>query len=65
MNAIASFGLCTLTDRELLDKINEQIDELYITQKVPARHIPARPNQDFDLLVGELLVRYNKLIEKQ
>lgn len=25
---------------------------------VPTRNIPARPNEDFDLLIGEVLVRF-------
>lgn len=25
---------------------------------IPPRHIPARPDEDFDLLVGELVVRF-------
>ena len=58
MNAIASFRLCTLNDEELLGKIDKACDEIFIKQKVPIRHIPARPDSDFDLLVGELLLRY-------
>lgn len=58
MNAIASFRLCTLSDDELLEKIDEQTDSMFKNQKVPNRHIPAQPNEDYDLLVGELLLRF-------
>ena len=64
MNAIVTFRLCTLTNEELLEKVNEAIDKLYTHGKLPSRNIPARPNADFDLLVGEMLVRFNELIEK-
>lgn len=52
MNAIVQFRKCTLTDKELLDAVNEGIDNMYETGKLPDRHIPARPDEDFDLLVG-------------
>lgn len=58
MNAITSFRLCTLSDQELLQKIDELTDAMFLTQKVPSRHIPARPDQDYDLLIGELLLRF-------
>jgi len=63
MNSIASFRLCTLTDKELLKKVDCLCDEMYTTGKIPSRHIPARPDEDFDLLLGELLVRYNEKIK--
>jgi len=64
MNAIASFRKCTLSDEDLLKKVDNQIDQLYITGQIPSRHIPARPNEDFDLLVGELLLRFNEKIKQ-
>lgn len=69
MNTIAGFGLCTLTDQELLDKVDSMTDEIYKEcarnrdGKMPyilARHIPARPNDDYDLLIGELLLRFKE-----
>jgi hypothetical protein len=57
MNAIASFRQCTLSDEELIQKLDELTDKMFQEQKVPTRHIPARPNSDYDLLVGELLLR--------
>lgn len=60
MNTIVSFRLCTLSDEELVKKIDELTDKMYKTGKIPDRHIPARPNDDYDLLVGELLLRYTK-----
>lgn len=63
MNAIAHFRLCKLTDKELTQLIDKQTDKMFKTNKVPTRHIPARPDEDYDLLVGELLIRYwGKLI---
>ena len=59
MNAITSFRLCTLTDEELVNRIDELTDNMFREQKVPTRHIPARPDSDYDLLLGELLVRFN------
>ena len=64
MNAIVVFRLCTLTDKELLDKVDELTDEMYQTHKVPNRNIPARPNDDYDLLIGELVYRFAKSIKK-
>lgn len=58
MNALSKFRLCTLSDRELLDKVDSMTDEMYKTGKIPNRHIPALPDDDYDLLVGELLQRF-------
>lgn len=60
MNAITSFRLCKLTDEELIQKVDQLTDEMFQNQIVPTRHIPARPNQDYDLLVGELLLRFQE-----
>jgi len=65
MNSIASFRLNTLTDEELLEKIDSLTDEMFQNQKVPLRHIPARPNEDYDLLIGELLIRFKEKIDKK
>ena len=65
MNSIASFRLNTLTDNELLEKIDNLTDDMFKDQKVPLRHIPARPNADYDLLIGELLIRFKELINKK
>ena len=62
MNGIVKFKLCTLTDKELLRKVDTDTDNMYKTGKVPDRHIPARPNEDYDLLVGELISRFSKMI---
>jgi hypothetical protein len=61
MNGIATFRLCTLTDKELVEKVDKMTDEMYAGEmRVPARHIPARPNDDYDLLVGELIYRFDE-----
>lgn len=57
MNAIAGFRLNTLTTIELIAKIDAQTDLMFKEQKAPTRHIPARPNEDYDLLIGELIAR--------
>ena len=58
MNTIATFRLCTLNDKELLEKIDHHVDRMYTTGEIPTRHIPAEPDNDFDLLIGELILRY-------
>lgn len=57
MNSIASFRMCTLPTIDLIAKIDAQTDVMFKTQKVPSKHIPAQPNEDYDLLVGELVLR--------
>jgi hypothetical protein len=64
MNEIVGFGLCTLSNEVLIKEVDRQCDEMFINQKVPIRHIPARPNEDFDLLLGEVLIRLKELVEK-
>lgn len=64
MNAIVNFRKCTLTDAELIAKIDALTDKMYQDGRIPARHVPARPNDDFDLLVGELVYRvHHKLLK--
>ena len=57
MNAVASFRKCTLSTIELIAKIDVQTDVMFKKQEVPTRQIPARPNEDYDLLIGELVLR--------
>jgi hypothetical protein len=67
MNAIASFRKCKLSTPELLEKVDKLTDEMFKKQEVPTRHIPARPDDDYDLLIGELILRVNEqreLIER-
>lgn len=54
---IVNFRKCTLDDRELCRRATDALNQMYNDGKIPARHIPAQPNEDFDLLVGELVVR--------
>lgn len=63
MNKIASFRLCSLTDKELISRIDKLSDEMYKTNNVPVIHIPARPDEDFDLLIGELMLRFSEKIK--
>jgi hypothetical protein len=63
MNTIAMFRKCTLTNEELVQKVDKLTDKMYLDRRIPDRQIPARPNDDYDLLIGELLIRFNSLIE--
>lgn len=66
MNAIVNFRMCTLTDKELVNKVDKLTDKMYSENyEVPMRHIPARPDEDYDLLVGELVFRFHELINKK
>ncbi len=58
MNAIAGFRLCKLSDIQLIERVNDLTDKMFQDQQLPTRHIPARPDADYDLLVGELLLRF-------
>lgn len=62
MNQITSFRLCKLSNIDLIKKVDELTDNLYKEDTgIPVRHIPARPDEDYDLLVGELLLRFKEL----
>lgn len=61
MNGIVSFRLCSLSDEELMDKVDKMTDDMFETQSIPKRNIPARPNSDYDLLIGELIMRFKEL----
>ncbi|MCP5016911.1 MAG: hypothetical protein GY938_16825 [Ketobacter sp.] len=54
-----------MTDRELVEAVDREVDAMYKNRKIPPRHIPARPDEDFDLLVGELVLRFLELIEAE
>lgn len=60
MNSIVNFRLCKLSDAELLNKVDEMTDQMFHNMELPPRNIPARPNEDYDLLVGELVVRFHE-----
>jgi len=61
MNTMVKFSVCTLSDEELVKKVDKLTDEMFQKQEVPTRNIPAEPNNDYDLLVGELLIRFSNL----
>lgn len=66
MNTIATFRKCILSYKELLCKVDLLTDQMYNNGKIPTRSIPAQPNDDYDLLVGELILRLeekNKQLE--
>ena len=60
MNSIVDFRLCKLSDESLIKKIDEQTDKMFNLQEIPVRHIPARPDDDYDLLIGELILRFRE-----
>ena len=62
---LVNFRLCKLSDLELSKAVADGLNEMYSTGKLPERHIPAQPDNDFDLLVGELLVRFRELTNKE
>ncbi len=62
MNKIVKFRKCTLTDEQLIDRIDKMTDDIYLSGNIPYRRIPAEPNSDYDLLVGEMLIRYKEKI---
>lgn len=62
MNAIVSFNLCTLTDEELVLKVDAMTDKMFATRQIPYMHVPARPDEDYDLLIGELIKRFYERI---
>lgn len=63
MNGIVSFRKCKLSDHELIEKVDQLTDEMFQCQIVPDRHVPARPDSDYDLLVGELILRFKEKID--
>jgi len=64
MNGIVSFRLCKLSDEELCRRVDEGTDEMFKSGKIPVRHIPAQVDNDYDLLVGELVQRFMELKNK-
>jgi len=55
---------CTLTDNELSQRVQKDLSKLCKTGgKSFVMHVPARVNEDFDLLVGELIRRFNERIK--
>lgn len=65
MNGIVGFRLCTLSDEALVKKVDQMCDKMYKTGKIPYRHIPAQPDHDFDLLIGELIYRFHEQVIKE
>lgn len=63
MNGIVKFRKCSLKHSELILKVDKATDNIYLSGKIPDRHIPARPDEDFDLITGELIYRFDDAIE--
>lgn len=56
---LIQFRLCKLTDKPLAESVAAGLIKMYQEPvSVPTRNIPARPDEDFDLLVGEMVVRF-------
>jgi hypothetical protein len=60
LNSISGFRKCTLTNKELISKVDIHVDNIYQLGEIPSRCIPARVDEDFDLLAGELLLRFQE-----
>jgi hypothetical protein len=55
---LVQFRLCKLDDKELMEKLAKWLTDIYENKRIPSRQIPARPDDDFDLLLAELIVRF-------
>jgi len=62
MNGLCQFRLCELSNEELINKIDSKVDTMYQTGVVPSMTVPANPDDDLDLLIGELLLRFIDLL---
>lgn len=60
MNGVATFRLCSLNDDELIAAVDSATDDMFASGKIPSRHIPAQPNKDYDLIVGEMIYRFDE-----
>ena len=57
--------MSTLTNIQLADKVDQEISKLIKTGgRSFIMHIPARPNEDLDLIVSELVLRFRNMINK-
>lgn len=65
MNGVATFRLCTLSNEDLIKKADEMTDKMYQNNEIPVQHIPARPDQDYDLIIGELIFRFQENIKNE
>lgn len=54
---IVQFRKCTLNNQALAEKTANILNKMYSDGKIPSRQIPAHPDDDFDLLVGEMAYR--------
>ena len=63
---LIQFRKCTLTDKQLAEAAAAWLERIYTPPiQVPVRNVPARPDEDFDLVIGELIYRFSQLIEQQ
>ena len=55
---LVQFRFCTLDNKALAELVAEKLNQMYENGRVPFRNIPARPDEDFDLVLAELIVRF-------
>lgn len=56
---LIQFRHCKLEDKELAERVAKHLEQMYKPPvSIPPRNIPARPDEDFDLLLAELIVRF-------
>lgn len=53
-----------ISDDEIIDSLEKQLRKMCVSRKLPIMSIPAKPNEDFDLLLAELLIRFMKKDEE-
>ena len=54
---------CDLTDKELSNKVEKELDKLIKTGGASfTMRVPVEPNNDTDLLIYELINRFNKTL---
>ena len=59
MQLPGQFRKCTLNDKTLTEAVASELFKMYTPPvAVPSRRIPAQPDEDFDLIVGEMVVRF-------
>ena len=58
--ALCNFRLCKISDTDLAERVAAHLTKMYQTGQLPSRNIPAQPDEDFDLLLGELLIRFTE-----
>ncbi len=61
MIRLFKFGHCFLTDEVLICRIEELTQKMYKENEVPQVHTLPNANYDYDVLIAELIHRYETL----